>query len=166
MGFGVKKGAAGNLADQHLLQGHCLRTELQAVGVVLLRGAVFILHRHGEPAALLSLQRDTIRVGAELHHIAGPGQAQPVADDPHAAHRQQVTPLFPKGIVVAPFMQQLPLDGAQVFGPLLFEVNQRPLPPAKAEVLDAGHQQVVVCIHQDNLSQLTPAGRVSSSQTR
>ena len=37
--------------------------------------------------------------------------------------------------------------------------------PAKAEMLYAGQRQVVIGVHQAILSQVTPAGRFSSSQT-
>lgn len=61
---------------------------------------------------------------------------------------------------------QLPFGGAQIFRPLLLQVDQCPLTAAEGKVLDAGHQQVVVRrVHQLNLSQVTPSGRVSATVT-
>lgn len=144
--FGVKQGTLRNFADEHLLKGHCLGAELQAVGVVLFGRAVLVFHRQGQPKPLLPLQRDPLRIGAKFHDVTDAGQPQPVADDPHAAHRQQVAALFPQGFIMAAFMQQVALGGAQVLGPLLFQISECPLPAAERKMLNAGHLQIVVRI--------------------
>ena len=41
-------------------------------------------------------------------------------------------------------MLQAAFGGALVFGPLLFQVYERPLTAAKAKMLDTGHQQVII----------------------
>ena len=101
----------------------------------------------------------------KFYNIADAGQPQAMADYPHAAHNQKITALFTKRIIMAAFVQQMTFDRAQVFGPLLLQMDQRPLPPAEAEMLDARHHQVIVSVHQANLSQVTPSGRLSSTQT-
>ena len=70
-----------------------------------------------------------------------------------------------KGFVVAALMQKVPFGGAQVFRPLLFQMEKGPLAAAEAEMLDAGHQQVAVGVHQASLWQVTPAGRSASTVT-
>ena len=60
---------------------------------------------------------------------------------------------------------KMPFGSAQVFGPLLFQMDERPLTPAKAEMLDAGHLQETVRAHQVSLWQVTPAGRSVSTVT-
>ena len=60
--------------------------------------------------------------------------------------------------VVAALMQQMPLGGPKVFGPLLLQVDQSPLTPAEGKVLNAGYHQITVGVHQASLSQVTPAG--------
>ena len=74
--------------------------------------------------------------------------------------------LFVKRFVVAALVQEMPFGGAQVFGPLLFQMDERPLAAAEAEMLDAGHLQVTVGVHQASLWQVTPAGRSASTVTR
>ena len=62
-------------------------------------------------------------------------------------------------------VDNLPLDCAQVFLPLLLDVNERPLPAAKEEMLDAGDIQPLlfaIC-HQLMRVQVTPSGRSASS---
>ena len=66
---------------------------------------------------------------------------------------------------MALLMDDLPFDGAQVFLPLLLNMNERPLPAAKEEMLDAGDIQPLlfaIC-HQLMRVQVTPSGRSASS---
>ena len=91
---------------------------------------------------------------------------QPVADHSQAPHGQQIAALFVKRFVVAALVQEMPFGGAQVFGPLLFQMDERPLAAAEAEMLDAGHLQITVGVHQASLWQVTPAGRSVSTVTR
>ena len=53
----------------------------------------------------------------------------------------------------------------KVFRPLLFQVDERPLAAAKRKMLNAGHRQKIILCHQENLSQLTPAGSCASTVT-
>ena len=65
--------------------------------------------------------------------------------------------------VVCPLVQQLSLYRPQIFLPLLFHMNQRPLPAAEGKVLQAGeHQQLVVSIAHTNRKHSTPWGREAS----
>ena len=80
----------------------------------------------------------------KLYHIAVAGQLQSVADDPHTAGDQQIAAFFRQGNIMAAGMLQAAFGGALVFGPLLFQVYERPLTAAKAEMLDTGHQQVII----------------------
>ena len=86
--------------------------------------------------------------------------------DLHSTGDEQIFAALGLGVVVAAGVVQLPFGGAQIFRPLLLQVNQCPLTAAEGKVLDAGHQQVVVRrVHQLNLSQVTPSGRVSATVT-
>ena len=55
-------------------------------------------------------------------------------------------------------VEQLPLHRAQVFPPQLLDVNQRPLPPTKGEMLEAGEREGSGVIHPIRW-QVTPAGK-------
>ena len=147
-GLAVEDRAPGNRADEHFLQRHRLGTELQAVGVAGFGSAALVLHGQRLPQSVVSLKGNTVRGGAELHHIAVAGQPQPVADDPQIPHGDEIPALFPQRIIMAALMQQASLGGAQVFRPLLLHISQGPLAAAETEVLDAGHLQVVVRIHR------------------
>ena len=89
-----------------------------------------------------------------------------MADHPHSTGDEQIFAALGLGIVVAAGVVQLPFGGAQIFRPLLLQVDQCPLTAAEGKVLDAGHQQGVVRrVHQLNLLQVTPSGRVSATVT-
>ena len=65
-----------------------------------------------------------------------------------------------KNFVMAALMQKVPFSGAQVFRPLLFQMDKGPLAAAEAEMLDAGHLQITVGVHQVSLWQVK-IGRAS-----
>lgn len=88
-----------------------------------------------------------------------------MADDPHTAGDQQIAAFFRQGNIMAAGMLQTSFGGALVFGPLLFQVYERPLTAAKAEMLDTGHQQVIIWEAITTASRVTPAGRFSSTVT-
>ena len=55
--------------------------------------------------------------------------------------------MLPGLLTVGPAMKELPLRCAQVFFPLLFNMDQRPLAAAEGEVLQAGQLEVILlCI--------------------
>lgn len=63
-----------------------------------------------------------------------------------------------------PPVKEIAVHGAQVFPPLVFDVDQRPLTAAEGKMLKTGKlEEVVFCVHQLNRWQVTPAGREASS---
>ena len=90
-----------------------------------------------------------------------------MTDHLHAPDDEQPAPPFGLGRIVAAAVFQPSLGGAAVFAPLLFQMDESPLPPTEAEMLDAGHQQVIVrVVHQQNLLQVTPSGSSSATVTQ
>ena len=65
---------------------------------------------------------------------------------------------------MGPLMFQTALRRPEIFLPLLFQVDQCPLPPAEGKMLDTGHREIIF-FHQPILWQLTPAGIASSTVT-
>ena len=165
-GLFVKEYAFRNFAHQHFFQRHGLGAQLDPVSVRLFFAAVLVLHRRGLPASLGILQGNPFRIGPELHHVAGAGHAQPVADHPHSTGDEQAAPAFGLGGVMAAGVLQPPFGGAQILAPLLLQVNQGPLAAAKDEMLQAGHEKILILGgHQESLSQCTPSGRSSETET-
>ena len=143
----VEKCALRNVAHQHFFQRHGLRTELQPVGIVGFGASVLVLYGQGLPTSFNVLQRDPLRVDPKLHHVAVTAQPQPMADHLHPACEEQIAaPLALCGIVAA-FVVKPPRGREMILDPLLLKIIQSPLPSAKAEMLDAGHLQVVIRIH-------------------
>lgn len=61
-------------------------------------------------------------------------------------------------------MQQAALNGTQIFRPLGFQMDQRPLPTAEGEVLDAGElEEVLLGIGYPMCVTVMPAGREALS---
>ena len=101
---------------------------------------------------------------AEFHYIALAGHTKRRGKDWHPAGDDKVTPAFPKICIMRVLMHQCAADRPQVFRPLTFDVDQRPLPAAELEMLDAGKLKVILLlITHANLSQVTPAGSRASS---
>ena len=71
----------------------------------------------------------------KLYDVARAGEIQFTAEHAHAAHGQQTGTLAGLPFIVAAFVEQFPLDRAQVVRPLLLDVDERPLPAAEGEVL-------------------------------
>ena len=78
---------------------------------------------------------------------------------------QRISPPLPLGPVMSPAVEQIALHGPQVLLPLLLQVDERPLPAAESEVLEAGEGEkllLTVSGHPMRV-QVTPAGRADSS---
>ena len=111
-----------NSSREHLLQAKRLRAELHSIAVVRLALASLVLNRKW--------------LWTKLDDVGAPGQAEPLRPQPHAAHSSQVaTPALSRQ--VGALVQQTSLGGSHVLNPDLFQVNQRPLPRTKGQVLQA-----------------------------
>ena len=62
-------------------------------------------------------------------------------------------------------VEQMPLDSTQVLLPLVFHMDQRPLPPAEGKVLQAGEgEEVLVTVGGHPIRvQVIPVGNAASS---
>ena len=58
-----------------------------------------------------------------------------MADHPHSTGDEQAAPAFGLGGVMAAGVLKPPLGSAQIFAPLLLQMNQRPLTTAEREML-------------------------------
>ena len=94
----------------------------------------------------------------KFHHIADTGDTQRGRLDGKASEDEQISPPFSLGLIVGTVVEQLPLHRAQVFPPQLLDVDQRPLPPTKGEMLEAGEREGSGVIHPSRW-QVTPAGK-------
>ena len=125
----VKQLSVGDGGFQHFLQAKRLGTELYLIKIASLRFAAFVLHR---PRAL---EPEFDYIGATGDSIAQRPDAQTAADT-------DAIPNF-EGFRVSIFVQQSSFGGKPVFAPLLFQVNQTPLPLTEREVLQGREWQQV-----------------------
>ena len=87
-----------------------------------------------------------------------------IRDSRQTAENQSIAPPLPKGGVVGTLMEKLALYGAQIFLPLLFQMDQRPLAAAEGKVLKAGEGEKLLLTEVHPIRrQVIPAGRAASS---
>ena len=145
-GLAVEDGSARDLADKHFLQAHGLGAKLELVRSVRSGGAALVFDREGQVSSLFPLQWYACRVPTELHHVACADESEPRRRDAQAANDQHISPPFPRRGVVGFSMERAALHRPDILRPLVFNVNQRPLPAAKAKMLDPRNQKAVVLI--------------------
>lgn len=98
------------------------------------------------------MQRNAVLRLGEHHSVAFAAHAERFAFDRHPAHDQFLSP----ALRLHPVMHTLvlyPARGSQrVLTPLVLNVDQRPLPAAEREMLDAGEEEeIIVFIHLRSL---------------
>lgn len=71
----------------------------------------------------------------KLHRVALPGYAQPRRGDGQPPDGQPVPAALPEFLVVDALVHEMAVHGAVIFGPLILNVDQRPLVAAEGEVL-------------------------------
>ena len=71
----------------------------------------------------------------ELHHITCPGDAQRGRDNGQPPEDQEIAPALPRLLIVGAAVEQVALYRAQIFLPLLLDVDECPLPPAEGKML-------------------------------
>lgn len=163
-GFAIVERALRDGAAQHFLQTHGLGAQLKLVRLVRLWPAALVLHGKGQPAALLAREGDALWRGAKFDHVALAGQSQGRGGHRQTAENQSIAPPLPKGGVVGTLMEELALYGAQIFLPLLFQMDQRPLAAAEGKVLKAGEGEELLLTEVHPIRrQVIPAGRAASS---
>ena len=110
------------------------------------------------------MQRRPGLPAAELDHVAGAGDAERSGEDAQIAQREQIPAAFAEGGVVRAGVHRLPVRGAEIFRPLVLDMDQRPLPAAELEVLEPGELEKVLLgpNHPIRLS-VTPSGSAASS---
>ena len=70
---------------------------------------------------------------------------------------QGISPALPGLLIVGPAVEEIPFHCPQVFSPLLFDVDERPLPPAEGEVLQAGQLEKVLFMIAAHTPSITSA---------
>lgn len=114
-------------------------------------------------------QPRSLAVRTELYHIAFSAEAELPGMDPQTAYRQQFSPLLIRKRIMGFFVKKITLHRMQIFLPLLFDMDQRPLPLAEHVMLDSGKLQILVFIifHQIFLDTSTvpgiPSRQISTS---
>ena len=99
-----------------------------------------------------------------FQHVALAGNAQRWRSDADAAGDVQIAAALLKARVVGIAVHQRAVHGAEIFRPLLLDVNQRPLAAAEFEVLQPGQQEIgFFCVIHHIRMQLTPSGSRASS---
>lgn len=123
---------------------------------------MLVFHRAGPPQSLPPAQRDSVGIGREFHRVADAADAQAIRANLHAAQRQHTAAKVRNALVVHAVVLHAPLRRQTVFLPLILNVNQRPLPAAEGEVLNARELKIVVLRHSPSMTSQFSPGSSSS----
>ena len=136
-GLSVKQASLRNDAGEHLFQAHRLPAKLQTVGIVDLGRTFLVFHGGNRPFAFTAKQFDPAGIPVKFNHIAHAYDIQALRSNPEASGNQQIPAGFELRIIMRTPVEEHALHRARVFRPLLLDMDQRPLPAAKGEVLDS-----------------------------
>ena len=100
----------------------------------------------------------------EFQHIAGAGHTQCPGKNAHIPGDEEVSPALGKSTVVGVFVKDRSVGGAEIFRPLVLDIDKRPLAAAELEVLQTGElEEILLGINHPIRVQVTPSGSFSSS---
>ena len=136
-GLAVVQRPLRDVAAQHGFQAHSLTAELQRVPGILPGAAALILHRIGLPQSLFPDKGNTGIPPVILQNITLPGYPQLCGVDAHPAGDEPVPPAFLEAWVMGVLVGNSSVDGAEILRPLIFDVNEGPLPAAESKMLQA-----------------------------
>ncbi len=101
---------------------------------------------------------------AEFQHIAGAGHTQCPGKNAHIPGDEEVSPALGKSTVVGVFVKDRSVGGAEIFCPLVLDIDKRPLAAAELEVLQTGElEEILLRINHPIRVQVTPSGSFFSS---
>ena len=153
-----------NFAAEHFLQTHSLSTELKRILRPCFWLAALILHGVRLPQALALLERNSDLATAEFQHVARARHTERAGEHAHIPRDEKISPTLGERTVVRVFVQDCTVRRAVVFCPLVFDVDESPLPATEAEMLQAGElEKVLFGIDHPLRVQVTPSGRCASS---
>lgn len=82
----------------------------------------------------------------------------------HIPGDEEVSPALGKSTVVGVFVKDRSVGGAEIFRPLVLDIDKRPLAAAELEVLQTGElEEILLGINHPIRVQVTPSGSFSSS---
>lgn len=152
-------------AAQHFFKTHCLRAKLRRVAVPFLWLAALVLHGEGQPSALPPAQLYAVIAAVIFKHITLPGYAEPARGQANPMEGDHIAALLAKRLIMRSCMQERAVNGTKVLRPLVFDMNQRPLPAAKQEVLQPGKLEIILLVvfARHGRKTTTPSGMAASS---
>jgi len=140
----VEQKSAPDFRREHFFQTHCLSAELSLIAMVMLFFAAFVFNGCRQIKPVTIGQLHAIGRSGELDHITHARKPQPIGCHRHGTRGDDPVPRFGEEGIVNSLVHDPALGGQRVFPPLLFHVDERPLPAAKQEVLNAREGQKVV----------------------
>lgn len=82
----------------------------------------------------------------------------------HIPGDEEVSPALGKSTVVGVFVKDRSIGGAEIFRPLVLDIDKRPLAATELEVLQTGElEEILLGINHPIRVQITPSGSFSSS---
>ena len=162
--FPIIQRSLRNIAAKHFLKAHGLSAKLQRIAGILTKASPLILDRIRLPESLSSRQGDSMFSTPEFKNITRTGNAERRGKHAHIPRDQQIAAAFRKAAVVSVAMQDRAVCGTEVFRPLVFNMDQRPLTAAETEMLKPRQLQIILfAVRYPIRVQVTPSGKCASS---
>ena len=137
---------------------------MEGIHAALLGPSTLVFHRVGLPQAVLALEGNTGPAPVKFQNVTGTGNAQGRGEDPHIPGDEQVPAALGKPAVVGVFVKDCSVGGAEIFRPLILNMDECPLAAAELEVLQTGElKEILLGIGHPIRVQVTPLGSWSSA---
>ncbi len=133
----VKNGALCDAGIQHFFQAYYLGSKLQYINFCLFRSALLILNWVHLKKSTMAMKHNAIICSAKLNNIARATHTHCSRMNRESPNDNDILSLLRQITIMCILMHQFAFHCMYILLPLLLNVNQRPLPPAKSIVLDA-----------------------------
>lgn len=80
----------------------------------------------------------------KFQHITFPGNSHDSRKHRHSPGDKHIAPAFAKVLVMGVLMHDPPVRRTEIFGPLLFDVDERPAPATEFEMLYPGQLEEIL----------------------
>lgn len=130
----VEQRASGDSSVEHFFKAERLCAQLNLVALIGFWTSALVLDGEGLPGAFCTFERDSPRSSVEFNNVGNAAESPTQGMDSQSASNAQIAARLALSSV-SRFVKNSALRRQPIFGPKLFEVNQRPLALAKHEVL-------------------------------
>ena len=138
----IEKIGIGNFAAQHFFQAHGLAAELADIRLVLFIFSPFVFHGNHIPVSPVPMNYSAGIGRPEFHHVTLASHPQGGRRDPQPSRHKDPRSFLYETVLMGIPVHHFPFRRQPVICPLLFHMDQCPLPTAEDKVLYTGNHEV------------------------